>query len=325
MKILVTGAGGFIGQRVVRELVNQGTIAVNGSRKAIKTIFACDIAAEAVDKLASEFTIVEPLVGDLTAAETQDAIRQISPDVIVHLAAVVSSAAEADFELGIRINVDALVALINCCRTRPQPPVFVFSSSLAVFSCSNNEVIDQDRPPMPLSSYGSQKVIGEYLVRDASRKNFLFGRSIRFPTISVRPGKPNSAASSFASGIIREPISGEEARLPVPRSTQLYLASPDMAVNSVLHAIGLEQDAIGNQTTITLPGLSISVEAMIERLSAIVGPDAAALVKDDPDPKIEAIVGTWPGGITTPRAEALGFRSDASFDELIRAYIKSTC
>ncbi|SNY91621.1 Nucleoside-diphosphate-sugar epimerase [Cohaesibacter sp. ES.047] len=323
MKILVTGAGGFVGQRVVRKLIELGTITVDGVEAPVTTVYACDLFGDAVQGLADEFDAVEALAGDLTDPAMVAKIKDIAPDIILHLAAVVSSAAEADFDLGMKVNVDALRSLIDCCRAQPKPPVLVFTSSIAVFSCEGNAGIDESCTPMPLSSYGMEKVVGEYLVRDASRKGFVRGRTIRFPTIAVRPGKPNSAASSFASGIIREPLAGQEAILPVSRSIRLHLGSPDMAVGSVVHAISLKQDVLGDRGAITLPGLSVSVEEMIGGLRAIAGDDVAALVKDQPDAKIEAIVATWPGSITTPEAEALGFKPDAHFDDLITAYKKA--
>ncbi|WP_114011306.1 D-erythronate dehydrogenase [Cohaesibacter intestini] len=323
MKILVTGAGGFVGQRMVRDLVERGAITVDGTEQPVDAVYACDMFADGVEGLASDLDKVEALVGDLTDTALLKRIDEIKPDIFVHLAAVVSSAAEADFDLGMKVNVDALRALIDSCRKQPKPPVFVFTSSIAVFSCAGNSDIDEDLTPMPLSSYGMEKVVGEYLVRDASRKGFIKGRTIRFPTISVRPGKPNSAASSFASGIIREPLSGEQALLPVSRNTRLHLGSPDMAVSSVMHAIALGQDVIGDRGAITLPGLSVSVQHMLDRLEAIAGKEVVAHVKDAPDPKIEAIVVTWPGGIATPKAEALGFKADASFDDLITSYMNA--
>ena len=321
MKILVTGAGGFIGQRVVRALVERGMIAVDGAEQRVEAVYACDLFEASVSGLAAEFDAVHALVGDLSDDATLAKVREIQPDIILHLAAVVSSAAEADFDLGMRINVDGLRGLIDCCREQANAPVFVFTSSIAVFSCDGNGDIDEDCVPQPLSSYGAQKVIGEYLVRDASRKGFIRGRTIRFPTISVRPGKPNKAASSFASGIIREPLAGQEAILPVSRSTRLYLTSPDRAVDSVLHATALTQEAIGNRGAITLPALGVSVQDMLDRLGAMAGDDVTALVKDAPDANIEAIVATWPGFIATPKAEALGFKADESFDDLITCYV----
>jgi nucleoside-diphosphate-sugar epimerase len=203
----------------------------------------------------------------------------------------------------------------------PKPPVFLFSSSVAVFSCAANDTISQDTLPAPRSSYGTQKLMGELLVRDATRKGFVLGRSLRFPTISVRPGAPNKAASSFASGIIREPLAGQDAVLPVGRDLRLHLASPDRALAYTLHAAGLAQAEIGADTTLTLPGLSVSVGTMIDTLTRIAGPQVAARIKPAPDPAIEAIVASWPGQILTPRAQALGFEPDADFADMITAHM----
>lgn len=321
MNVLVTGAGGFIGRMVVADLAGVDAIPADGDEADLSRIFAADIEAEPVEDLAASHDRVIAISGDLAAEATQQAILQAAPDVIVHLAAVVSSAAEADFDVGLRVNVLALLDLIDVCRRLDRPPVFVFTSSVAVFGCEGNETIDDTRQPTPLSSYGTQKVMGELLVRDASRKGFMRGRSIRFPTISVRPGKPNKAASSFASGIIREPLAGKPSELPVDHELRLHLASPEKAVEAVRHAIALRQGALEGETTITLPGITVTVGEMIEALRRIAGDDAAALIEERPDPDIAAIVRTWPGKVETPRARALGFEPDQSFDDLVHAHI----
>ena len=241
----------------------------------------------------------------------------------MHLAAVVSSAAEADFDLGMEVNLQSTLKLLDACHRPEKPPVVIFSSSVAVFSCADNETIQDTCLPEPQSSYGSQKLIGELLVRDATRKGFINGRSLRFPTISVRPGKPNLAASSFASGIIREPLAGLPSTLPVGQGLRLHLASPRVALKAMLHAISLQQDPLNGETTITLPGISVTVAEMVEALARVAGAQVAALIKHAPDPNIEAIVASWPGKIVTPRALALGFQADAGFDDLILHHMKA--
>jgi nucleoside-diphosphate-sugar epimerase len=240
---------------------------------------------------------------------------------VIHLAAVVSGQAEADYDLGMAVNLQSTIDLLDACRKMPKPPVFLFSSSVAVFSCAANDTISEDTLPAPRSSYGTQKLMGELLVRDATRKGFILGRSLRFPTISVRPGAPNKAASSFASGIIREPLAGQDAVLPVGRDLRLHLASPDRALSYTLHAAGLAQDAIGADTTLTLPGVTVTVGTMIDTLTRIAGADVAARIKPAHDPAIEAIVASWPGQILTPRALALGFTPDTDFADLVTAHM----
>jgi nucleoside-diphosphate-sugar epimerase len=321
LRILVTGAAGFIGQMVVAALSARDTMLLDGTTQKVSEILATDIAEAPLADLAARHRRVHPLPGSLSAPQVLDRIAKDAPDLVIHLAAVVSGQAEADYDLGMSVNLQSTIDLINACRLMPKPPVFLFSSSVAVFSCAANDTISEDRLPAPRSSYGTQKLMGEMLVRDATRKGFIRGRSLRFPTISVRPGAPNKAASSFASGIIREPLAGQEAMLPVGRELRLHLASPDRALAYTIHAAGLAQDAIGPDTTLTLPGVSVTVGEMIDTLAQIAGGDVAGLITPAHDPAIEAIVASWPGQIKTPRAEALGFVPDTSFADLITAHI----
>jgi nucleoside-diphosphate-sugar epimerase len=324
MRILITGAGGFLGKKLIHQLLAEPLLNINGNSMGTSEIYAADLHAYMLDELTSLSDKVTPLVGDLSEPSVLEAIQKIQPEVIVHLAAIVSSAAEQNFDLGLEVNLHVTENLIKCCRQFQTPPIFIFSSSLAVFGCDDkegNQVINDDHLPSPRSSYGTQKIMGEYLVGDATRKGFIHGRSLRFPTISIRPGKPNKAASSFASGIIREPLAGDVAILPVPRDLRLFLASPKSAINAIIHAISLPQEQLKGHTTITLPGLSITVDEMIKSLSKIAGPEAATLIQDVPDAEIQAIVATWPSEIITSRALALGFKTDGDFEELVHSYI----
>jgi nucleoside-diphosphate-sugar epimerase len=321
MKILITGAGGFLGKRLAHTLATKKSIHVNGEGSPISRIYAADINADFVSDLITEYDNVEALAGDLGDSSVLGKIEQIQPDIIVHLAAVVSSAAEADFDLGLRVNLHATEALIQCCRKFASPPVLIFSSSLAVFGCEGNAVINDDHIVEPRSSYGTQKVMGEYLVCDASRKGFIHGRTVRFPTITVRPGKPNKAASSFVSGIIREPLSGEVAILPASRKLRLFIASPQKAIDSIVHAISLEQRQLSGQTTITLPGLSVTVTEMLISLEKVAGASAVKFIDDKPDDGVREIVNSWPSEIITHRARELGFTSDDDFEQIILNYI----
>ncbi|QPH52255.1 NAD-dependent epimerase/dehydratase family protein [Pontivivens ytuae] len=290
MRILITGASGFLATELMKQL---------GGHEIVRT----DIAGQGV------------VHHDLTAGPGLLFDRPY--DAIIHLAAVVSSEAEADLAKGLAVNIDATRTVLTAAAAQPEPPVVIFASSVAVFSAPGNGTIDEGTLPRPLSSYGAQKVIGEYLVRDFTRRGLIAGRSLRFPTIVVRPGRPNRAASSFASSIIREPVNGQEAVLPVSPDLRLHLASPSAAVAAMLHALDLPAERIGDETTITLPGLSVPVAGMLEVLEHRTG--RATLVRHEPDEAIERIVSTWPGGIETPRAEELGFAADPDFEAIFDA------
>jgi nucleoside-diphosphate-sugar epimerase len=249
-----------------------------------------------------------------------DRVIAEQPDLIIHLAAVVSGQAEADWDLGLAVNLHGTLGLIAACTKMARPPVFVFSSSVAVFSCANNDTITEDALPAPRSSYGTQKLMGELLVRDATRRGTIRGRSIRFPTISVRPGAPNRAASSFASGILREPLAGLPAILPVGRDLRLHLASPEKALDYTLRACALTQDKLGDQTTLTLPGISVTVAEMIDTLAQVAGQEVAARITPEFDPAVQAIVASWPGEILCPRTRDLGFVPNTGIAELIEEH-----
>ena len=321
MRVLVTGAAGFLGRLVVEAVRTQGELRIDGRSLPVTGLALADIDAAALEKMARGHSDTEILPGPVASADTLGWVRDAAPDLVIHLAGAVSGACEADYDLGMRDNVQAMMALIDACRGMARPPVMIFSSSVAVFSCADNETLHEATLPAPRSSYGTQKLICELMLRDATRKGFVRGRAVRLPTISVRPGKPNAAASSFASGIIREPLAGEDAPLPVRPDLRLHLASPERAVQSLLHAAALEQGALEGETTITLPGISVRVAQMIEALRRIAGEAAAARIRPAPDPAIEAIVASWPGAIETPRATALGFAADDGVETLVRNHI----
>ncbi|EBA11108.1 D-erythronate dehydrogenase [Roseobacter sp. CCS2] len=318
--ILITGAAGFIGKAVLTELSSKDQIDMDGAPQTIGNILALDLSTDALLDLADHDPRIRLISGSLADKDILHQIAAAQPKVIVHLAAVVSSAAEADFRLGVDVNVNATIGLIDVARQFNAAPLFVFSSSVAVFSCADNDTIDEDTLPRPMSSYGTQKLIGELMVRDASRKGMIRGRTLRFPTISVRPGKPNAAASSFASGIIREPLAGRQAVLPVGKDLRLHLASPERACSNTLTAIALPQDALHAETTITLPGVSVTVAEMLEALQKIGGDDAVGRVIEQHDTKVAQIVRSWPGEIRTPRAEQMGFKADESIEQIIELH-----
>lgn len=320
MRIVVTGAAGFIGRMVVEALASADTVILDGATRRVSAILAIDIAAEPLAQLAEGRARVHPLAGGLLDAPVLDRIISDAPDLVIHLAAVVSGQAEADWDLGMSVNLQGTLALIEACRRMARPPVFIFSSSVAVFSCAANDTITEDTLPAPRSSYGTQKLMGELLVRDATRRGIIRGRSLRFPTISIRPGAPNRAASSFASGILREPLAGLPATLPVGRDLRLHLASPDKALEYTLRACALEQAALGADTTLTLPGITVTVGGMIDTLARIAGDDVAARITPEPDRAIETIVTSWPGEILCPRARALGFEPNTGIAALIEEH-----
>ncbi|TCO69321.1 D-erythronate dehydrogenase [Rhodovulum euryhalinum] len=320
MRIAVTGAAGFIGRMVVRALAQRETITLDGAQRRIAAILATDIAAEPLAELAG-LRRVHVLPGALSDPATLGRIAEDAPDLVIHLAAVVSGQAEAEFDLGMAVNLQGTIDLVNACRRMARAPVLVFSSSVAVFACAANDLISEDTLPAPQSSYGTQKLMGELLIRDATRKGFIRGRSLRFPTISVRPGAPNRAASSFASGIIRDPLAGLPATLPVGRDVRLHLASPARALDHILTAAALAQGTLRGETTITLPGISVGVGEMLDTLTCLAGPEVAARVRPVPEPGIEAMVASWPGGIDTPRARALGFVPNTDFADLVREHM----
>jgi len=316
MKVVVTGGAGFLGQRLIREVLQRGQLTDSrGERHRVDEVVAVDqVSAPAQDG-------VKSLVGDVgDAAFIRQAVH--GADSVFHLAAVVSGAAEADFDLGMRVNVDGTRALLEALRGDGRRPKLVFSSSVAVFGGALPAVVDDSTTPMPQSSYGVQKLIGELLVGDYSRKGYLDGRAVRLPTIVVRPGKPNAAASSFASGIIREPLAGVEAICPVDAGTAMWVLSPAAAIANLLHAHELPAERWAGPRSLSLPGLTVSVHAMLDALALVGGAAARARVRMQPDARIEAIVRTWPTRFDTARADSMGFVRDGDFESIVRAYAK---
>jgi nucleoside-diphosphate-sugar epimerase len=318
MKIMVTGGAGFLGQRLARRLLQRGAIAGEHGLSPIARIVLVDQAP------APDFG--DPRVEVVTADVADPAAMAgvIGPDVdlVFHLAAVVSGAAEADFDLGMRINLDASRLTLELCRRAGRRPRVVFTSSVAVYGGALPPVVGDDTPLNPRSSYGTQKAIGELLLADYTRKGFVDGRILRLPTISVRPGAPNKAASSFASGLIREPLNGLSAICPVPLQLKLWLLSPRRAIDSLIAGAELPAEALGGRPVLNLPGLSVSVGEMIAALERAGGRAASDLVRHERDPAVEAIVGGWPCAWDNRRALALGLEPDPDFDAIVRAYIE---
>ncbi len=269
---------------------------------------------------------VETRAVDLSAEGEPARAVAARPDLIFHLAAIVSGEAEADFEKGYRINLDGTRALYEAIRKlgqeQPYRPRFVFTSSIAVFGAPFPDAIGDEFFTTPLTSYGTQKAIGELLLADYSRRGFLDGIAIRLPTICIRPGKPNKAASGFFSNILREPLAGQEAVLPVSEDVRHWHASPRAAVGFLLHAATIDLAPLGARRALSMPGLSATVAEQIEALRRVAGDKAVARIRREPDPAIAAIVAGWPRNFDTRRAHALGFRAENSFDEIIRAHIE---
>jgi nucleoside-diphosphate-sugar epimerase len=264
--------------------------------------------------------------GDLVEQLQAGTLPLAGCQVIFHLAAAVSGDCEADFDLGLRSNVDATLALLQACRHAGHAPVFVFSSSVAVFGDSPEqrlpEVIEDRTLPTPQNSYGAQKFIGEQLVADCTRKGYVQGRTVRLMTVSVRPGRPNGAASSFLSGMLREPLAGERACCPVSPDTAVALASPGNTVAGIGRAATASAAEWGARTAMNLPALTTTVREMAAALGRVAGPEAEGLIDWEPDPRIGSIVTSWPSRIHAARAEALGLRADESFDAILHGYLR---
>jgi len=318
MHILITGAAGMIGRKLVARLVAAGTL--NG--KPIEQLTLIDVSAP--QKPPGFTGSVVTSAADIADAAAARAAVADRPDVIFHLAAVVSGEAEVDFEKGVHVNLDGSRALIEAVRAVGESyrPRVVFTSSIAVFGAPFPEAIADDFHSTPLTSYGTQKAIVELLLADYSRRGFLDAIGIRLPTIVVRPGRPNKAASGFFSSIIREPLNGEEAVLPVEDSVLHWHASPRAAVGFLVHAAGVDREKLGPRVNLTMPGVCCTVADQIAALRRIAGDRVAARIRREPDPLVARIVAGWPRRFDPRRALALGFKAEASFDDIIRAHIE---
>lgn len=319
MKILVTGGAGFIGQELIRALLARGSVIADDSGKAqpISQITSFDVSSGSL----SDQRLVYR-VGDIADAVMVRSLVDNETRLVVHLAAVVSGTAEANFDLGMRVNLDGARVLLETVRAQGHQPRMLFSSSIAVFGGVLPAVVTDATTPAPQGSYGIQKYIGEQLVSDFTRKGFMDGRSVRIPTVVVRPGKPNGAASGFASNIIREPLSGVPVTLPVDPATKMWIASPRAVIRMLLHAIELPSQAWGWQRALNLPGFVASMAEEIDALRRFAGDDVARLIEHKPDPAIVKLVDTWAATFDTSRANAMGFVADRSFDEVVRGYIE---
>ncbi len=305
-RTLVIGAAGMIGRKLVERLSQDA---------------GADLVLHDVVPFESKHKTV---VSDLSLPGEAEKLVAARPELIFHLAAVVSGEAEADFDKGYRVNLDGTRQLFEAIRKvgGNYRPRVVFTSSIAVFGAPFPDAIDDEFLNAPLTSYGTQKAIGELLLSDYSRRGFFDGIGIRLPTVCVRPGKPNKAASGFFSGIIREPLAGQEAVLPVSESVRHWFASPRAAVGFLVHAAQLDTTKLGTRRNLSMPGVSATVGDEIEALRRVAGDQAAKLIRREPDPLIERIVSGWPQNFDASRALALGFRADSSFEEIIRIHLQ---
>jgi len=320
MHILILGAAGMVGRKLTARLVADGQL----GGAAITALTLVDVIEPAAP--AGFSGPCTRYAADIADPATAPRLVADRPDVIFHLAAIVSGEAEVDFDKGYAVNLDGTRQLLEAIRAAHQAegyrPRVVFTSSIAVFGAPFPDKIDDEFFCTPRTSYGVQKVVGELLLSDYSRKGFLDGIAIRLPTICIRPGLPNKAASGFFSNILREPLAGKEAVLPVPEDVRHWHASPRAAVGFLIHAATMDLAPLGARRALSMPGLSATVGEQIEALRKVAGDKAVALIRPEPDPAIMAIVEGWPRDFTTARAEALGFRAESSFEEIIRIHIE---
>jgi D-erythronate 2-dehydrogenase len=328
--VLITGGAGFLGSRLARDLLTTGGLEVgSGKARPLDRLTLVDRVPVPPDLAAD--ARVSGIEGDLRRLLAPDRGAPAPlpvADVIFHLAAAVSAECEADFDLGIQANLGVTEALLAACRSLRTSPVVVFASSLAAFGDSRDHplpaVVDDQTLPNPQTSYGVQKVIGEQLMADYTRKGFLRGRTVRLMTVCVRPGRPNAAASGFLSSIIREPLAGQRAVCPVGPQTAVALASPARTIQGLRRAAASDDDTWGGRSAVNLPALTVTVADMVEALEQVAGPEAAGLIDWVPDPAAARIVSGWPARLRTDRAAGLGLTPDPDFRSMIEMHIAET-
>ncbi len=315
MKALITGGAGLLGLGLARALLSSET---DPGGERLEELVLLDMAtpAEAFDDRR-----VETVQGDVTERAVLEQVAG-DADYVWHLAAVVSAGAEADFDLGMKVNLAATLQLLEVLRATGRRPRIVFTSSLAVYGGALPNPVGDTFRLTPQSSYGTQKAIGELLIADYSRKGYVDGRCLRPPTVIVRPGASNAAASAFASAIVREPLEGRDVVCPVRPETRIVIVSPARVVEALITAMALPEDAWRRQRTVQLPGLSVEVAEIVEALRRVGGAEVAARVRFEPDPAVEKIVGGWAQGVAAERALELGFRPDVSVDEIVLDYLR---
>lgn len=318
MDVLITGGGGFLGNRLAHALKQRGYLCdKNGVKAEISRITLLDLTFPATQN--PDFAYLQ---GNLTDEHFVTHAVKKETAAIFHLASIVSGGAEADFELGMRVNLDGTRKLMEACRKIGTVPRFVFASSVAAFGYGFPPVVDDRVTAIPLNSYGTQKVCCEYLINDYSRRGFLDGRALRLPTISVRPGKPNLAKSSYASGIVREPLNGIVCRCPVSKETGIWILSPKKVIEAMIHAHDLSGETWGVNRVLNLPGTTATAAEMVDALRKLAGDKVANLVEWAPDADIQAFIDSLPVRFSTDRATSLGFVADTSVESIIDDYIK---
>lgn len=322
MHVVITGGAGFIGKKLARALLERGQLTgPGGQAETIDRLTIADLAAPESGVLPDDPRL-DVRTGDFSTAEAVDGLLRADTGVVFHLAAVVSGGAEADFDLGMKVNLHGSMHLLETCRRLGTCPRLVFASSVAVYGGDMPDVIEDRTALNPQTSYGSQKAAVELLVNDYSRRGFIDGRALRLPTIVIRPGKPNKAASSFASSIMREPLEGRDFVCPVSDHTGVWVLSPRRVVAAFIHGAELPAADWGPNRAVALPGLTISVREMVDTLAAVAGTRVAARISWQPDPVIEKIVYGWATRFKPVRGQALGFQADEDFAAIVRGFIE---
>jgi len=318
MRIVITGGAGFLGNRLARKLLERDKLTdARGQVRTIESITLVDVAPAALP----DDPRVTSVTGDLGDPATLSRVIARDTDSIFHLAAVVSGQAEAEFDTGMRVNLDGTRSVLERCRKLAAPPKVVFASSLAVFGGPLPDPVPDNAPLNPQASYGVQKAIGESLVFDMSRKGYIDGRSLRLPTVTVRPGKPNKAASSFASGIVREPLSGVEAICPVAPTARMWVQSPRAVIDNLVKGHEVPASSFTYTRSVNVPGITVTVGDMVKALREVAGEEVAARVKWQLDPAIDRIVSTWPASFAPRFGTSLGMKADVDFAGIVRAYM----